>query len=114
MDGPLSRPFPFSTSPFQLVLEECAYLQRLRSFPSAMTKRWQKFHGTKLAQSGTEAELIATQFVLVEAIPDVTTSPKELFRIGTCGHQSTDGAKWPKKGRDWCGGIEEAGADLLL
>jgi hypothetical protein len=52
---PLRRPFPFSTNPFQLVLEECSYLQRLTSFPSSMTKRRQKFRGTKLAQSGTKS-----------------------------------------------------------
>jgi hypothetical protein len=51
----LRRPFPFSTNPFQLVLEECSYLQRLTSFPSSMTKRRQKFRGTKLAQSGTKS-----------------------------------------------------------
>jgi len=32
----------------------------------------------------------------------------------TCGHQPTNGANWPKKGRDWYGGMEEAGADRLL
>ncbi len=25
--------------------------------------------------------------------------------------QPTNGAKWPKEGRVWCGGMQEAGAD---
>jgi hypothetical protein len=34
--------------------------------------------------------------------------------FSTCGHQPTNGANWPKKGRDWCGGVEEASAGPLI
>jgi hypothetical protein len=34
--------------------------------------------------------------------------------FSTCGHEPTNGANWPKKGRDWCREMEEASADRLL
>src|SRR5258708_35624914 len=59
MDRPLWRPFPLIASHSQPLQEEYLYIQLVRRSPLLMTKHWQKFHGTKLAQSGTKTRLSA-------------------------------------------------------
>src|ERR1700733_13617917 len=56
MDRPHSRPFPFLATPSQAIQQEHVSFQLVRRCPPRMTKHWQKFHGTKLAQSGTKLE----------------------------------------------------------
>jgi hypothetical protein len=46
-------------------LKKCSYLQPVRSFTRSMTKRRQKFHGTKLAQSDTIRRWSQCSFVRV-------------------------------------------------
>jgi hypothetical protein len=48
-----------------------------------------------------------------EAGASLATGTKRRSASALAAMQPTNGAKWPKEGRDWCGGMEEAGAGGL-
>jgi hypothetical protein len=50
----LWRAFSFLTNPFQAVLKETVVYQSVSGIPAGIPSRFQKLHGTKMAQNGTK------------------------------------------------------------
>jgi hypothetical protein len=48
------RAFSFLTNPFQALRKETLTYQSVSGIPTAIPSRFQKLHGTKLAQNGTK------------------------------------------------------------
>jgi hypothetical protein len=60
------------------------------TFPSSMTKRRQKFHGTKLAQCSTKAD--ASSGIVYAQLSDLTDRVQEV--IGCLASRSTASMAW--------------------